>query len=89
MKRRFYKGFGLFSLGALYQFQRKSKVVPLVNGGYPLAFRSEALNMIYFRGRVNFWPQKHQGLRIDFLDQVPLPDDKDNLLQFRICPQIR
>lgn len=80
----FNDGFGLFSPGVLYQFQRTSKVVPFVNGGYSLAFRSDVLNMAYFGGGVNYWPKKHLGLRFEVRDQVPLPDGRDNLLQFRI-----
>ena len=80
----FNDGFGLFSPGVLYQFQRKSKVVPFVNGGYSLAFRESVLNMVYFGGGVNYWPKKRLGLRFEVRDQVPLPDGGSNLLQFRI-----
>lgn len=77
-------GFGLFSPGALYQFQRTSKVVPFVNGGYSLAFRSDVLNMVYFGGGVNYWMKKHLGLRFEVRDQLSPSDPRDNLLQFRV-----
>ena len=38
----------LLAQGVLYQFQRTSKVVTFVNGGYSLAFRNDVLNMAYF-----------------------------------------
>ena len=80
----FENGFGLFSPGVLYQFQRTSKVVPFVNGGYSLAFRSDVLNMVYFGGGVNYWPKNRLGLRFEFRDQLSPSDTRDNLLQFRI-----
>jgi hypothetical protein len=80
----FNAGFGLFSPGILYQFQRTSKVVPFVNGGYSLAFRSDVSNMVYLGGGFNYWLKDRLGLRFEVRDQVPLPDGRDNLLQFRI-----
>ena len=80
----FNDGFGLFSPGVLYQFQRTSKVVPFVNGGYSLAFRSDVLNMVYFGGGLNYWPKKRLGLRFEVRDQLSPSDARDNLLQFRI-----
>jgi hypothetical protein len=81
----FQDGFGLFSPGVLYQFQRTSKVVPFVNGGYSLAFRDDVLNMVYFGGGVNYWPKKRLGLRFEVRDQFsPETDYFGNILQFRI-----
>ena len=81
----FKNGLGLFSPGVLYQFQRTSKVVPFVNGGYPLAFRNDVLNMAYFGGGFNYWPKKRLGLRFEVRDQFsPETDYFGNILQFRI-----
>ena len=80
----FKDGFGLFSPGVLYQFQRTSKVVPFVNGGYSLAFRDDVLNMVYFGGGFNYWPKKRLGLRFEVRDQLSPSYINDNLLQFRI-----
>ena len=74
----FETGLGLFSPGVLYQFQRTTKVVPFVNGGYSLACCS-VLNMVYFGAGVNYWPKNHLGLRFEFRDQL-----SPSLLQFRI-----
>ena len=80
----FHEGFGLFSPGVLYQFQRTSKVVPFVNGGYSLAFRESVFNMVYFGGGVNYWPKKRLGLRFEVRDQLSPSYINENLLQFRI-----
>jgi hypothetical protein len=77
-------GFGLFSPGALYQFQGGSKVVPFVSGGYSLAFRSDVLNMVYFGGGVNYWMKKRLALKFEVRDQLSPSEPRDNLLQFRV-----
>ena len=80
----FKDGFGLFSPGVIYQFQRTRKVVPFVSGGYSLAFRGESTSLVYVGGGFNYWMKDRLGLRFEVRDLVPLPDVRNNLLQFRI-----
>ena len=80
----FKDGFGLFSPGVLYQFQRTRKVVPFVSGGYSLAFKSESTSLVYVGGGFNYWLKDRLGLRFEVRDQPTLPDGTNNLLQFRI-----
>lgn len=68
--------FGIFSADAGYHFLKASqsgKVVPFVNGGYTLFFRSGVDNGINFGGGVNYWFKERVGLRFEVRDHVPVP----------------
>jgi hypothetical protein len=63
-------GIGVFSVGAMYVFNRDRKTVPFVNGGYTLFFRSGTENGFFFGGGVNHWIGESWGIRIEGRDQV-------------------
>jgi len=78
-------GFGLFSPGMFYQFTPRRKTVPFVAGGYSLAFRGDAFNLIHFGGGVNHWVNSRWGIRIEVRDHIPARSAADHLLQFRVA----
>ena len=80
----FSEGFGLFSPGVFYQFNRNHKVVPFVTGGYSLAFRQGTENLIHFGGGVNYWFSNHFGMRFEGRDHIDPRYGNENWLQFRV-----
>lgn len=84
--RDFGDGFGILSAGAGYHFLKASKsgkVVPFVNGGYSLFFRSGVDNGIHFGGGVNYWFKERIGLRFEIRDHVPVPSNA-HIVGFRV-----
>jgi hypothetical protein len=79
------EGFGIFSPGIFYQFQRENKLNPFVEGGYALGFRSETFNMAYVGGGFNYWPKDRVGFRFEVRDNIGTADPSNfNLLEFRL-----
>lgn len=76
-------GFGLFSASTSYHFNRTSKVVPFVTGGYSAGFRSGASHGGNFGGGVHYWMKDHVGLRFEVRDHV-FSSDSPHLFQFRV-----
>ena len=76
-------GIGLFSGGPSYHFNRGSKVVPFVTGGYSAAFRNGAGHGGHFGGGVHYWMKEHVGLRFEVRDHV-FSSDSPHLFQFRV-----
>ncbi len=71
--RAFDSGIGIFSVDASYHFLKASKsgkVVPFVNGGYTLFFRSGTASGVNFGGGVNYWFKERIGLRFEVRDHV-------------------
>jgi hypothetical protein len=79
----FSEGFGLFSPGVLYQFNPARKTVPFVTGGYSLAFRGGAINLIHYGGGLNHWFSSHWGMRFEVRNHTQTRTALCNLLQFR------
>lgn len=77
------EGIGLFSAGPSYHFNRASKLVPFVTGGYSAAFRSGASHGGHVGGGVHYWMKEHVGLRLEFRDHV-FSSDSPHLFQFRV-----
>jgi hypothetical protein len=76
-------GLGLFSADASYHFNRTSKLVPFVTGGYSAAFRSGASHGGNFGAGVHYWMKDRVGLRFEFRDHV-FSSDSPHLFQFRV-----
>ena len=76
-------GFGLFSADTSYHFNRTSKLVPFVTGGYSAGVRSGASHGGNFGGGVHYWMKDHVGLRFEFRDHV-FSSDSPHLFQFRV-----
>lgn len=76
-------GIGLFSGDASYHFNRSSKLVPFVTGGYSAAFRSGASHGGNLGGGVHYWMKEHVGLRFEVRDHV-FSSDSPHLFQFRV-----
>jgi len=77
------RSFGLLSPGVLYQFKPTRKTVPFVTGGYSLAFRGDAINLIHFGGGINHWFNNHLGLRFEVRDHIQPQSAEYHLVQFR------
>ncbi len=85
--RAFGDGIGVFSPDVSFHFlprRREGKVVPFVNGGYTLLFRSGHANGLNFGGGVNYWFRDHVGLRLEFRDQVQLQGITVHYVGFRV-----
>jgi hypothetical protein len=76
-------GFGLFSGNTSYHFNRTSKLVPFVTGGYSAGLRGGASHGGNFGGGVQYWMKDHVGLRLEFRDHV-FSSDSPHLFQFRV-----
>ena len=76
-------GIGLFSGDASYHFNRNSKLIPFVTGGYSAAFRSGASHGGNVGGGVQYWMNEHVGLRFEVRDYV-FSSDSPQLFQFRV-----
>jgi hypothetical protein len=76
-------GVALFSGGPSYHFNRNSKLVPFVTGGYSAAFLSGASHGGHFGGGVQYWMKEHVGLRFEFRDHI-FSSDSPHLYQFRV-----
>lgn len=76
-------GIGIFSGDVSYHFNRASRLVPFVTGGYSAAFRSGASHGGNFGGGVQYWMKEHVGLRLEFRDHV-FSSDSPHLFQFRV-----
>ena len=76
-------GIALFSSGPSYHFNRSSKLVPFVTGGYSAAFRNGASHGGHFGGGVHYWMKDHVGLRFEVRDHV-FSSDSPHLFQFRV-----
>jgi hypothetical protein len=81
----FSEGFGLFSPGVVYQFNPARKTVPFVTGGYSLAFRGEAINLIHYGGGLNHWFNNHWGMRFEVRNHTQTRSAEYHLLQFRVA----
>ncbi|HMV86088.1 MAG TPA: hypothetical protein PLD20_27885 [Blastocatellia bacterium] len=71
--KQFDEGIGILNAGVGYHFLKASKsgkVVPFVNGGYSLLFRSGAENGVHFGGGLHYWFKDRVGLRFEVRDQV-------------------
>lgn len=85
--RDFSEGFGILSADAGYHFLKASqsgKVVPFVNGGYTLFFRSGVANGVNFGGGVNYWFKERVGLRFEVRDHVAVEIPETHFIGFRI-----
>ena len=82
-------GFGLFSPGVFYQFNRARKTVPFVTGGYSLAFRDGTFNLIHYGGGFNHWFNNHWGMRFEVRDHIQTRSAEYHLLQFRAAVLFR
>jgi len=80
----FAAGFGTLSPGVLYQFSRHQKTVPFLTGGYTLAFRDGAANMVHFGGGATHWFSERLGLRIEARDYVPTDSPRFQYFVVRI-----
>ncbi len=80
----FGSGVGIFSPGVIYQFRTARRTVPFVTGGYSLAFRQGAYNLIHFGGGINHWFSNRWGLRFEVRDHLDPKYPQYNLLQFRV-----
>jgi hypothetical protein len=76
-------GVALFSGGPSYHFNRNSKLVPFVTGGYSAAFLSGASHGGHFGAGVQYWMKEHVGLRFEFRDHI-FSSDSPHLYQFRV-----
>jgi hypothetical protein len=76
-------GIGLFSGNASYHFNRGSRLVPFVTGGYSAAFRSGASHGGNVGGGVHYWMKDHIGLRFEVRD-YGFSSDSPHLFQFRV-----
>ena len=76
-------GVGLFSADTSYHFNRTSKLVPFVTGGYSAAFRSGASHGGNVGGGVHYWMKAYVGLRFEFRDHL-FSSDSLYLFQFRV-----
>ena len=82
----FSSGFGVFSAGANYHFlnaSKSGKVVPFVNGGYTMFFRSGVANGGHFGGGVNYWFKERVGLRFEVRDHVVSDFGQTHFVGFR------
>jgi hypothetical protein len=80
----FGSGVGLFSPGIIYQFRTTRKSVPFVTGGYTLAFRNGAYNLVHFGGGFNHWFGNRWGMRFEVRDHIDPHYPELNVLQFRV-----
>ena len=82
----FSRGLGVLSVDGSYHFNRSAKVVPFVESGYTLFFRSGIANGINVGGGVNYWLRDHIGLRLEFRDQmaINLGDVTSHYYGFRV-----
>ena len=81
----FNEGFGLFSPGVIYQFNPGRKTVPFVTGGYSLAFRDGAINLIHYGGGFNHWFNDRWGMRFEVRNHTQTRSAEYQLLQFRVA----
>jgi len=81
----FGRGFGLLSPGVFYQFKPARKTVPFVTGGYSLAFRDGAINLVHYGGGINHWFNNRWGMRFEVRDHIQPQSAEYHLLQFRIA----
>lgn len=82
----FNEGFGVLSAGANYHFLKASqsgKVVPFVNGGYTMFFRSGVANGGHFGGGVNYWFKERVGVRFEVRDHIVAEAPGTHFLGFR------
>ncbi len=82
----FSEGFGVFSAGANYHFlnaTKSGKVVPFVNGGYTMFFRSAVANGGHFGGGVNYWFKERVGLRFEVRDHIVAEIPSTHFIGFR------
>lgn len=63
-------GTGIFSPGVVYAFNRDRDLIPFVNAGYTLFFRTFTGNGFFFGGGVNKWIGEKWGIRIEGRSQV-------------------
>jgi hypothetical protein len=84
-------GIGILSLDGSYFFRSRTsrKVVPFVNAGYSLAFRSGAASAINFGGGIQYWFHERIGMRLEFRDHVSPEYTDVHLWNFRIGLALR
>jgi hypothetical protein len=78
-------GAGLFSGNLSYHFggsDANRRLVPFVTGGYSLGFREFAVSGGNFGGGVQYWMNKHVGLRFEVRDYI-FSSDRPNTVAFR------
>jgi hypothetical protein len=81
-------GIGLLSLGPSWHFLNRAhqgRVVPFLNGGYGLAFRSGSANLYYLGGGATVWFASRAGLRLEFRHYGQRCCDFDNSIRFGIA----
>jgi len=74
----------LASLNGTYHFLNRNaprKLVPFAVAGYAIAFRSGYANLFDYGGGINFWFQRHLGLRVEV--RAFQSKDLDNIFGFR------
>ena len=66
--RSFLCGVGLASANASYHWNARShwKVSPFVTGGYAVAFRGGAVNLVNAGGGFHYWLRERTGLRVEY-----------------------
>lgn len=83
----FGEGFGVFSAGANYHFlnaSKSGKIVPFINGGYTMFFRSAVANGGHFGGGVNYWFKDRVGLRFEVRDHIVAEIPSTHFIGFRV-----
>lgn len=81
------QGIGILSADAGYHFLKASKsgkVVPFVNGGYSLFFRSGAASGVNFGGGVNYWFKERVGVRFEVRDHIIVEYPDTHYVGFRV-----
>jgi hypothetical protein len=81
-------GIGLVSIGPAWHFVRREnpgKLVPFVNGGYTLAFRSGTANLWYLGGGATWWIASRAGLRLEYRHTGQRGFEFDNSIRFGIA----
>jgi hypothetical protein len=65
-------GVGIFSPNGYYHFvhRKGASLDPFVTAGYTRLFRAGHANLFNFGGGVNFWFNRHLGLRLEARDHV-------------------
>jgi len=68
-------GAGMLATGGAYHFRKSQRLVPFVNAGYSMAFRSGVAHFAHYGGGLSFWLNRHLGLRSELRLYSPLTAD--------------
>ena len=70
---------------AVLSFNPGRKTIPFVTGGYSLAFRDGAINLIHYGGGFNHWFNDRWGMRFEVRNHTQTRSAEYQLLQFRVA----